>query len=246
MQGGWQKFTGQMLTLKEPHGLDRPIVMDARVEQIDGYRFVYCLPFSPLEVFVEDTYYSDTPDLDLPELRTRIAEYAVTQNWHIDSVSREETGVLPVIAAGDFEAFWQSGEGLARFGARAALIHPLTSYSLPVAVRVAKQIGQMTDLSGAALAKASYELARTHWRDGGFYRMLTRMLFSAAAPDRRHRILERFYRLPEGLIERFYAGRSSSFDAVRILAGKPPVPVGAALASLTGRGHPHASLEKPR
>lgn len=246
MQGGWQKFAGQMLTLAQPHGLDRPIVMDARVEQIDGYRFVYCLPFSSTEVFVEDTYYSDTPDLDLPELRARIAEYAVMQDWDIISVTREETGVLPVIAAGDFEAFWQSGDSPARVGARAALIHPLTSYSLPVAVRVAKQIGQMTDLSGAALAKASYDLARTHWRDGSFYRMLTRMLFSAATPDRRHRILERFYRLPEGLIERFYAGRSSSLDAVRILTGKPPVPVRDALASIAGRGRPLAPLEEPR
>ncbi|RYE37567.1 MAG: lycopene cyclase, partial [Hyphomicrobiales bacterium] len=108
MQGGWQKFAGQVLTLEQPHGLDCPIVMDARVEQVDGYRFVYCLPFSPNEVFVEDTYYSDTPDLDLPKLRARIAEYATTQDWTIASVSREETGVLPVIAAGDFQAFWET------------------------------------------------------------------------------------------------------------------------------------------
>jgi len=246
MQGGWQKFAGQMLTLEQPHGLDRPIVMDGRVEQIDGYRFVYCLPFSATEVFVEDTYYSDTPRLDLPDLRSRIAEYADMQGWIVANVSREETGVLPVIARGDFEAFWNESDNIARAGARAALIHPLTSYSLPIAVRVAKQIARMPNLSGAALAKASYDLARTHWRDGRFYRMLTRMLFSAAAPDRRHLILERFYRLPEGLIERFYAGRSRHLDAVRILSGKPPVPVGTAIASLTGHGRPLVSLELPK
>ena len=65
---GWQKFVGQELVLDEPHGLDRPIVMDATVDQIDGYRFVYCLPFSATRMFVEDTYYSDTPDLDLSPL----------------------------------------------------------------------------------------------------------------------------------------------------------------------------------
>ena len=38
--------------------------MDATVEQQDGYRFVYCLPFTSTSVFVEDTYYQDTPMLD--------------------------------------------------------------------------------------------------------------------------------------------------------------------------------------
>ena len=63
---GWQKFIGMEFALDEPHGLTHPIVMDATVEQIDGYRFVYTLPFSATRLFVEDTYYSDTPDLHRP------------------------------------------------------------------------------------------------------------------------------------------------------------------------------------
>jgi lycopene beta-cyclase len=76
MAGGWQKFLGQTLRLSSPHGLSSPVVMDARVAQLDGYRFVYCLPFSETEVFVEDTYYSDTPLLDRDLLRSRLADYA--------------------------------------------------------------------------------------------------------------------------------------------------------------------------
>src|SRR3546814_18600308 len=57
------------------HGLARPIIMDARVPQIDGYRFVYLLPFSPDRLFVEDTYYSDGPDIDADVLKARIGEY---------------------------------------------------------------------------------------------------------------------------------------------------------------------------
>lgn len=241
MAGGWQKFLGRMLRLEHPHGLARPIVMDARVEQIDGYRFVYCLPFSATEVFVEDTYYADGPALDVAALRQRIDTYAAAQGWAVAEVSREETGVLPVIARGDFAAFWPENDP-ARAGARAALIHPLTSYSLPDAVRFARHICRQPNLSGAALAQASYDWARSHWRQGSFYRMLTRMLFGAAAPDRRYRMLERFYRLPEPLIERFYAGLSTPADRLRILAGKPPVAVTAAIASLAGGGRPLASL----
>jgi lycopene beta-cyclase len=243
MAGGWQTFLGRMLRLERPHGLTRPIVMDARIEQIGGYRFVYCLPFSSVEVFVEDTYYADTPALDAAALRLRIGDYAARQGWAIAEVTREESGVLPVIARGDFAAFWP-GDGPARAGARAALVHPLTSYSLPDAVRFARHVCALPDVSGAALARASYAWAAAHWRRGGFNRMLTRLLFGAAEPHQRYRMLERFYRLPESLIERFYAGRSTPADRLRILAGKPPVPVAAALASLAGRGRALAPLER--
>ena len=244
MAGGWQKFAGQLLRTKVPHGLERPVVMDARVAQTDGYRFVYALPFSPDTVFVEDTYYSDTPTLDLPALRARIAAYAQGSGWQVEGTEYEETGVLPVIAAGDFEAFWAATECGAslRAGARAALIHPLTSYSLPDAVRFAMHLTTLDKLSGIGLGRAGHAWAANHWRGGRYYRMLTRMLFAAAPPEARWRVLERFYRLPEPLVERFYAGRSTMADRARLLAGKPPVPVGAALASILGRGRPLADL----
>jgi lycopene beta-cyclase len=243
MTGGWQKFLGQMLRLEAPHGLDRPVVMDARVAQHDGYRFVYCLPFSETEVFVEDTYYADGPELDLLVLRDRIAAYAGAQGWRVAEVTREETGVLPVIAEGDFDAFWQAGDqGIARAGTRAALVHPLTGYSLPDAVRLATRVARLRDLGGTALATALHDHARSVWKERSFYRMLATMLFSAARPEERYRVLERFYTLPEGLIERFYAARSTRLDMLRLLAGKPPVPVGAAIASIAGKGRALSSL----
>lgn len=244
MAGGWQKFAGQLLRTRAPHGLERPVVMDARVEQVGGYRFVYALPFSPDTVFVEDTYYADDPALDLPVLRERIAAYAQGSGWQVEAVEYEETGVLPVIAAGDFEAFWAAGDCGAdlRAGARAALIHPLTSYSFPDAVRFAMYLTTLDKFSGIGLGRAGHAWAANHWRGGRYYRMLTRMLFAAAPPEARWRVLERFYRLPEPLVERFYAGRSTLPDRARLLAGRPPVPLGAALASLLGGGRPLADL----
>ncbi len=244
MSGGWQKFVGQMLRLSAPHGLTRPIVMDATVAQHDGYRFVYALPFSAHEVFVEDTYYADDPWLDRAGLRARIADYAAAQGWQVDAIAYEEAGVLPVIAAGDFDAFWRATDSgtAAKAGIRAALVHPLTSYSLPIALRFALHLCTLDNLSAQSLEDAGHAWAREHWRQGRFYRMLTRMLFGAAVPDDRHKIFQRFYGLSEPLIERFYAGRSTPVDMLRVLAGKPPVPVGAAIASLAGRGHPLASL----
>ena len=55
--------------------------------------------------------------------------------------------------------------------------------------------------------------------------MLTKMLFATAEPHLRYVVLQRFYRLNCGLIERFYAGKSTLADRLRVLTGKPPVPV---------------------
>jgi lycopene beta-cyclase len=228
---GWQKFTGQALTIPAGHGLDRPIVMDACVDQADGYRFVYCLPFSATEVFVEDTYYADEPDLDPAQLAKRIAAYASAQGWTVTCMARQESGVLPVVMGGDFDAFWPAADRVARGGVRAGLFHPLTSYSLPDAVRFAYWLARKAPLD-ERLGAATRALAKTHWQRGRFDRLLARMLFRAAEPPQRYRVLERFYRLPEPLIGRFYAGRSTIGDRLRILAGKPPVPVARALGAM--------------
>ncbi|MDB5681768.1 MAG: lycopene cyclase [Sphingomonas bacterium] len=232
---GWQKFVGRELVLAEPHGVERPVVMDATVEQIDGYRFVYCLPFAEAQMFVEDTYYSNTPDIDRSALTERIDAYAAAKGWQVESVAREEAGALPVAIGGDFGAFWRgNGAKVAKAGLRAGLFHPTTGYSLPDAIRLAVAIVAASDLSGDALHDLTYGMAKRAWDQRGFYRMLDAMLFRAAEPEERYRILERFYRLSPELIGRFYAGRSTMTDKARILMGKPPVPVGRALSAIRG------------
>lgn len=236
LSAGWQKFVGQLLVLDRPHGLARPIVMDASVEQVDGYRFVYCLPFSETEVFVEDTYYSDTSDLDVAAVSARVADYARAKGWHPARVERVERGVLPVTMGGDFAAYWAStGKDVAKAGMRSGLFHPTTGYSLPDAVRLASRIARAPDLSGEALRKLTHDYAQAQWRARGYYRMLDKMLFYAADPDQRYRVLERFYRLAPGLIRRFYAGQSTWADKLRIVSGKPPVPIGRAVAAIFRR-----------
>jgi len=61
---GYQKFLGQMVQLAAEHGLDAPIIMDATVDQLDGYRFLYVLPWDTRVLLIEDTRYTDGADLD--------------------------------------------------------------------------------------------------------------------------------------------------------------------------------------
>jgi lycopene beta-cyclase len=239
LAGGWQVFLGGHVRTGAPHGLERPVIMDATVEQLGGYRFVYCLPLGPHELFVEDTYYADQPVLDREALAERLDAYCRRRGW-IGEVLGEETGVLPVVTGGDFAA-WQASqatEGVALAGARGGFWHPLTSYTLPHAARIALLVADNADLSGGELATLLADEARAHWRATRFYRLLGRMLLRATEPSQRYRVLERFYRLPRPTIERLYAGRSTPADRRRILCGRPPVPVTRALAALLGEGRP--------
>jgi lycopene beta-cyclase len=230
---GWQKFYGRELRLDDAHGMGGPLLMDATVEQIDGYRFVYCLPFAATRMFVEDTYYSDTPEIDIGVLGARIDAYVEARGWGVERVAREEGGALPVAMGGDFEAYWQSGGNkVAKAGMRAGLFHPMTGYSLPDAVRTASLIARASDLSAAGLHDLLHGFARRTWKARGFYRMLAAMLFKAAEPEERYKILERFYKLDARLIARFYGGYSTLFDRARVLSGKPPVPIGRAVKAM--------------
>ncbi len=229
---GFQKFVGLELDLASPHGLDAPVIMDATVAQSDGYRFVYVLPFAERRVLIEDTYYSDGGVLDETVVEARIHAYAKAAGWKVSGVARRESGVLPIALGGDIEAFWAAGPEIARSGLRAALFHPVTGYSLPDAVRFADAVAGLSDLSGSALFAFSRDWSRARWQERAYYRLLNRMLFRAAAPDERYRVLERFYGLSDALIARFYAGQSTWGDKLRVLAGKPPVPIGRAIACL--------------
>lgn len=231
---GWQKFLGQEVRLAGPHGLSRPVVMDASVPQLDGYRFLYLLPIGPDRLLIEDTRYADAPALDRGQLEKDIAAYAASQGWSIAEVVREEIGVLPIALAGDIDAFWsEAPDGAADAGLRAALFHPTTGYSLPDAARQAELVANLPALHTAAAREAIMTMSKRAWSDRAYYRLLNRMLFRAAAPGERYKVLQRFYRLPQPLIERFYAGQATWRDKLRILAGKPPVPISRALGCLS-------------
>lgn len=239
LAGGWQVFLGQTIRTPRPHGLPAPVIMDGDVAQHGAYRFVYSLPLAEDAVFVEDTYYADAPELNRAALARRIAEYARSQGWEGEVIG-EEAGVLPVITGGDGAAHraMLSAPGVALAGARGLFSHPLTSYTLPFAAETALAIARGLPLEGAALAAMVEDRFAAHWRRTRFYRDLGRMLFQAAVPEQRWRVFARFYRLPEPLIGRFYAGRSTALDKLRLLTGKPPVPLGRGLTALLGKGAP--------
>ena len=228
---GWQKFVGIEFAAAVPDP-QRAIVMDATMPQIDGYRFVYVLPLAADRVLVEDTYYADGPALDVEVVSERVRALAAERGI-AGAELRRESGVLPILIGGDPQAFWPAGDPVARLGLAGGFFHATTGYSLRLALLLAEELSALPgSLEGPQLAAWSRQRFLRHWHDMGFFRMLNRMLFHAAAPEQRHRIFAHFYRLGEDRIARFYAGEPTLADKLRILSGKPPVRIGAALKAL--------------
>lgn len=214
---GFQKFFGQELELEASHGLEHPLLMDARVDQTDGFRFFYVLPFSSRRVLVEETRFSSTPGLDEGHARSEIVGYCRARRWRVTAIGREERGVLPMPWSG---ATLAPEPGVLVAGYRGGWFHPGTGYSLPVAARLAEAIARHTPEE--VRAGALHGLYREHGRQREFCHLLNRMLFRWYPPEMRWHVFSRFYRLPHPVIERFYALRMGTADQARLVVGRPP------------------------
>ena len=234
---GYQKFVGHVIKTKIPHGVERPIIMDATVPQLGGYRFVYCLPYTETEILVEDTYYTDGEELNSQEVDSRIKAY-IADSLKITSyeVLRREKGVLPITLAASENSFDNRSIGI-----KGGFYHAVTGYSFPDALKTAEEISSYMLSKKDVIAASKREslqpfisrLQGRHYKSERFFRLLNRMLFRAAKADERYIVLQRFYGLNESLIERFYAGELRWVDKVRILIGKPPVPIIKALQNFS-------------
>lgn len=214
---GYQKFVGIELVTPRPHGVERPLMMEATCVQSDGFRFFYLLPFAPDRLLIEETRFSRAPHLDLAAGRAAVLAYAERFGGVIERV-REESGVLPMPWSLGQSPFQCASPLVA--GYRGGYFHPATGYSLPAAVRVADLIG--THVSAEPFGSEWRGFMRKHRAQVSYALQLNRLLFSGFAESDMWRVFERFYRLPEDLIERFYALSLSLPDRARILLGRPP------------------------
>lgn len=214
---GFQKFLGLELEVPRGSAPAHPLLMDARVEQKDGFRFFYVLPLAEDRVLVEDTYFADGPALDLAALRREVFDYAARLGLGAGRTLREEVGVLPLPARAPRPR--ASLSGLVVGGYQGGFFHPTTGYSFPVAARFALAVARS---SPEELPERVQLLARAEARQQRFASLLNRMLFRGFEGGRRYHVLERFYRLPVATIERFYALALTPADRARILCGRPP------------------------
>ena len=228
---GYQKFVGLELRLTQPHGLERPVLMEARLPQTDGFRFMYLLPYGPARFLVEDTYFADGPGLDRPALERGILDFVAARGWTVAEIERRESGVLPLPWKAPPRA---PDDGVLRGGYQGGFYHPVTGYSLPAAVRLA---AALADAPVHAAPQVFARLRREIERRQRFGLLLNRAMFPHCPPALRWQLMSRFYRRPARVIRRFYAMRMTPWDRFIAVAG--PVP-----RCLTWRRRPPAILEE--
>jgi lycopene beta-cyclase len=216
---GFQKFIGLELEVKPPSSLRTPRLMDALVPQKDGFRFMYALPLAPDRVLLEDTYFSDSPELRPPELEAEIMAYAERLGLEVVAVRRRESGVLPLPTRVPRLKEPEPDAPLVA-GYQGGWFHPVTGYSFPLAVRLARAVASAEP---SELRKRVWPaLLRRQRSQLRFAVLLNRMLFTAFASDERYRAIERFYKLPVESIRRFYALDLTASDRLRLVCGRPP------------------------
>src|SRR3546814_9695497 len=100
---GWQKFLGREYRLKQPHGLDRPLLVDASGGAAHGAHFTRCLPLSEDRILIEDVQLSELSGLDADEAGKRIDAYLARRGWAKARREREAAGAHPLAIGGDLD-----------------------------------------------------------------------------------------------------------------------------------------------
>jgi lycopene beta-cyclase len=228
---GFQKFLGWEIETDEPAlGLGRvPTLMDATVDQVDGYRFVYVLPLSSTRFLVEDTYFSRGPVLAREILADRLRSYLGARGVDRYEIVREESGVLPMPwKVGDDQEGGYSAP--VAVGYRAGLFHPATGYSLGLAAQTAERIARAAaDSPPESLHKVAssivVDLRAELDANLRFARALNFLAFRAVPGAwLRRLVFAAVYRLPPDLLARFYAARTTPRDRLALLGAVARLP----------------------
>ena len=247
-QCGYQNFWGFELVLQSDWPFTGPTIMDDRIEQSDGFRFIYSLPFDRRHVLVEDTRFANSPEIDRDECFQQIQRYLERISIRGWAILREEHGILPMPISsermpGDAH---ESTEQVMAGGYAGGWFHAATGYSFSLATAFAEAIATTTpELAFEAVAR----LADSHRSRSRFARFLNRLLFCLVKPTTRYQIFRRFYRvLPEASIARFYAHQFTASDAFRIVVGLPPMGLqpGCFVRSYFSRGLKASNPNNPR
>ena len=127
--------------------------MDASVEQLDGFRFMYVLPLTPTRLLVEDTRYSRSPLIDEDEFDFEIQSYVTQKFLGNYQVVRQEKGCLALPLT--MTQYQQPADrGQYNLGLRAGMFQPVTGYSFPYAARWEYYISRK--ISGLSTRDLSY------------------------------------------------------------------------------------------
>ena len=201
--------------LKAPHRVDRPVLIDATVDQAGGLRFMRLIPLAEDRLIVADVALSERA---LPDegAAARLDAYLKARGWQKKKLLGERAISRPLPLAGDLAALWRlGGHRVAKLGLRGGFVHPLTGATIADSAEMALLLATQRDFSGAALHDLFEAEARALWKRREPLRAVTAAFASAPAEERRA-LAESLSRLDPALISRLRADRLGMLDRLRV------------------------------
>jgi len=121
--------------------------------------FLYALPFSETEVFVEETVLSSRPARPMAECRARLESRLRMLDISVQTVHETELCRIPM--GTPIPDMHRTERALVPFGAAAGLVHPATGYSLLQSLRLAPAVA--TTIADGLKASDGRGAARAAW-----------------------------------------------------------------------------------
>lgn len=217
---GIQQFFGIEAYFPDGHNMDTPVLMDALVDQTEGYRFFYLLPFNANTLLVEDTRIAKGAPSRKVCNETSIREYLAkkfpNQVWYSNS---HEYGLLPVPTKPQIPS--QDSASLFKAGMAAGIFNKATGYSLPLVSQYVLELTPNLKNNPRALETTRVFKARV-FRKSYYYLIFNFFLFYCFTPEKAYACFEYFYRHDNSYIIRFYRNELKTLDFLRIFTRKPP------------------------
>jgi len=201
--------------LAAPHGVDRPVLIDATGDQGAGFGFFQVAPLDARRLLIVDALVADHGQAG-EAARARLDRYVALRGWADAEIESEAMVAWPLPSGGDFAAFWRiGGARAARLGLRGGFFHPFTGRRLADAARAGLLLARQRDFSGPALHDAFEAEAQRLWRGRASLRGLNAGAGRGGEAERQR--LAEFFRLDPGLIARFHADRLGLLDRRKVL-----------------------------
>ncbi|MGQ0661856.1 lycopene beta-cyclase CrtY [Sphingosinicella sp.] len=196
-----------------PHGVDRPVLIDATASGGAGASFMQVAPLDAERLVVADVSLADR-SLPGEQAAARLDHYVALRGWRDGEIEDGAVVTKPLPRGGDFAAFWRiGGARVAKLGLRGGFVHPVTGRTIADAASAAMLLTRQQDFSGAALHDQFEAEARRLWRGREFLRGIGRSL--AESEDRTAK-LAALFALDPGLITRFHADKLGMFERMKV------------------------------